>query len=281
VGLKRLAAPQKRFLDDQIMAVTTKNITPHTEDDWQRRGGVWWPPEQHSAPRDDVVIDVLIPALNEQESIGKVLAAIPSDWVRRVVVVDNGSTDQTAIIAREHGAQVVFEPQRGYGAACLAGLEYLSGDSPDIVTFLDADFSDRPEELPRLIAPIIDDDVDLVIGSRTIGQSEPGALLPQAVFGNKLACFLVEVLYGYRFTDLGPFRAIRWSSLIDLEMADEDFGWTVEMQVKAAQLHLSAVEVPVSYRRRIGVSKITGTVKGTVLAGHKILYTIFKEYLSR
>jgi glycosyltransferase involved in cell wall biosynthesis len=242
---------------------------------------VWWPPEHQPEPHEDVTIDVIIPALNEEKSIGKVLSAISSAWVRRVIVVDNGSTDQTAIIARGEGAEVIFEPQKGYGAACLAGLRHMSDDPPHIVTFLDADFSDRPEELPRLIEPIVEDGVDLVIGSRTIGQMEPGALLPQAVFGNKLACFLVELLYGYRFTDLGPFRAIRWSSLGALEMADEDFGWTVEMQVKAAQMHLSAVEVPVSYRRRIGVSKITGTVKGTVLAGHKILYTIFKEYLTR
>ena len=248
---------------------------------WGRRGGVWWPEDREVEPPDEVAIDVLIPALNEEKSIGRVLDAIPQAWVRQVVVVDNGSTDDTAGVARERGAEVVFEPQRGYGAACLAGLEFMADDPPDVVTFLDADFSDHPQELPRVVEPILTDEVDLVIGSRTIGRNEPGALLPQAVFGNKLACFLVEVLYGYRFTDLGPFRAIRWSSLRAIDMADEDFGWTVEMQVKAAKMHLSAVEVPVSYRKRIGTSKITGTVKGTVLAGHKILYTIFNEYLHR
>ncbi|QDG54516.1 glycosyltransferase family 2 protein [Persicimonas caeni] len=246
---------------------------------WGRRGGVWWPKDHNPQVPESTTIDVLIPALNEEKSIGHVLDAIPDGWVRRVVVVDNGSTDQTAVVAREHGAEVVFEQQRGYGAACLAGLRHLAHDPPDIVTFMDADFSDHPNELPRVVEPILNDGVDLVIGSRTIGQNEPGALLPQAVFGNKLACFLVEVLYGYRFTDLGPFRAVRWSSLQLIGMEDEDFGWTVEMQVKAAKMHLSAVEVPVSYRKRVGVSKITGTLKGTVLAGHKILYTIFKEYL--
>jgi glycosyltransferase involved in cell wall biosynthesis len=269
------------FLDTSRTAFLEEGKMPKKGHSWGRRGGVWWPPEREIEPPDDVVIDVVIPALNEEKSIGQVLAAIPEGWVRQVVVVDNGSTDQTAAIATEQGAQVVFEPQKGYGAACLAGLRYLSDAPPHIVTFLDADFSDRPEELPRLIEPIVEDSVDLVIGSRTIGEAEPGALLPQAVFGNKLACSLVEWLYGYRFSDLGPFRAIRWSSLEALGMADEDFGWTVEMQVKAAKMHLSAVEVPVSYRRRIGVSKITGTLKGTVLAGHKILYTIFREYLSR
>ncbi len=238
---------------------------------------MWWPPEHRPERAPDMVIDVLIPALNEERSLGHVLDAIPDGWVRRVVVVDNGSTDRTADIAREHGAEVVTEPQRGYGAACLAGLRHLASDPPEIVCFLDADFSDHPEELPRVVEPIVDDAADMVIGSRTIGEHERGALLPQAVFGNKLACFLIELFYGYRFTDLGPFRAIRWSSLQAVGMEDEDFGWTVEMQVKAAKLHLSSVEVPVSYRKRIGVSKVTGTLKGTVLAGHKILYTIFKE----
>lgn len=260
--------------------LSTAQLATDTEDlGWGKRGGVWWPPDYDPKPDPDTTIDVLIPALNEEQSLGLVLDALPEGWVRRVVVVDNGSTDRTAEVARDNGAQVVREPQRGYGAACLAGLRHLSADPPEIVCFLDADYSDHPEELPRVVAPIVDDGIDLVIGSRTIGQNEPGALLPQAVFGNKLACFLVELFYGYQFTDLGPFRAVRWSALAAIGMQDEDFGWTVEMQVKAAKLHLSAVEVPVSYRKRIGVSKVTGTVKGTVLAGHKILYTIFKELL--
>jgi glycosyltransferase involved in cell wall biosynthesis len=249
-----------------------------------RRGGVWWPaPDDDQSLEESVSsaqIDVLIPALDEEDSIGRVLDSLPLNRIRRVVVVDNGSRDATAEVARRGGAEVVEEPQRGYGAACLAGLRYLAASPPDILVFLDADFSDHPDQLPRLVAPILHDGIDLVIGSRTLGEREPGALLPQAVFGNKLACALIELLYGYRFSDLGPFRAIRWASLQDCGMRDEDFGWTVEMQVKAAKLGLSAVEVPVSYRKRIGVSKITGTLKGSARAGHKILYTIFREYFS-
>lgn len=242
-----------------------------------RRGGVWWPERRDLAP-PDLVVDVLIPALNEERSLPLVLAAIPESWVRRVVVVDNGSTDDTADVARKGGAEVVFEAQKGYGAACLAGLRHLAADPPDVVVFLDADFSDYPGELPRVVEPIVVGDAELVIGSRTIGARQKGALLPQAVFGNKLACTLVEALYGYSFTDLGPFRAVTWRALSAMRMSDEDFGWTVEMQVKAARLGIAAVEVPVSYRKRVGVSKITGTVRGTVLAGHKILYTIFAQY---
>jgi glycosyltransferase involved in cell wall biosynthesis len=242
-----------------------------------RRGGVWWP-DRREIPVPDLDIDVLIPALNEERSLPLVLAAIPSEWVRRVVVVDNGSTDDTAECARQGGAVVVEEAQRGYGAACLAGLRFIAADPPDVVVFLDADFSDYPDELPRVVEPIVRGDAELVIGSRTIGERQKGALLPQAVFGNKLACTLVEALYGYSFTDLGPFRAVTWRALQQIHMKDEDFGWTVEMQVKAARLGIPAVEVPVSYRKRVGVSKITGTIRGTVLAGHKILYTIFAQY---
>lgn len=223
-------------------------------------------------------IDVVIPALNEEKSVGLVLDALPSPWVRHIVVVDNGSEDATAEVARSQGAKVVREERRGYGSACLRGLEELSVDPPAIVVFVDADFSDYPQELPRVVMPIICDEVDLVIGSRILGDSEPGALLPQAAFGNRLACALMRWMYGYRFTDLGPFRAIRWSALERLQMVDRDFGWTVEMQIKAARKGLSAVEVPVSYRRRVGVSKITGTVRGTVMAGYKILYTLAAQY---
>lgn len=238
------------------------------------RGGVWsgsGEGEEEAWP----VVDVVIPALNEEESLGLVLEAIPWDRVRRVVVVDNGSEDETARVAREGGAQVVHEPQRGYGAACLAGLRHIRESPPEVVAFLDADFSDHPQELVRVVEPLVRDDVGLVIGSRTIGQREPGALLPQALFGNKLACVLIEGLYGYRFTDLGPFRAMRWEEFERLGMEDENYGWTVEMQVKAAHRGVSAVEVPVSYRKRVGVSKITGTIEGTVKAGYKILWTIF------
>ncbi|MBA2662962.1 MAG: glycosyltransferase family 2 protein [Bradymonadaceae bacterium] len=221
----------------------------------------------------------MIPALNEERSLPLVLEAIPSDWVRRVVVGNNGSVDATARVARELGAVVVDEPRRGYGAACLAGLAFMAADPPDIVVFLDADFSDHPEELPRLVQPILSGEAELVIGSRTLGARQRGALLPQAIVGNMLACTLVDALYGYRFSDLGPFRAVTWSALEEIGMRDRDFGWTVEMQVKAAKLKIAAVEVPVSYRKRVGVSKVTGTIRGSVMAGYKILYTIFAQYV--
>jgi len=222
-------------------------------------------------------IDVVIPAFNEAASLPLVLAAIPRPPVRRIVVVDNNSTDDTAAVAKAAGTTVVAETRPGYGSACLAGLEYLrSHDPPTIVVFLDADYSDHPEELPALVAPLLDERADLVIGSRTLGESEPGALLPQARFGNRLACALIRLLYGFRFTDLGPFRAIRWQSLEHLGMTDPDFGWTAEMQVKALRRGLRVVEIPVRYRKRVGVSKITGTVRGTLLAGYKIVWTILR-----
>jgi len=221
-------------------------------------------------------VDVVIPALNEESSIGQVLADIPWDLVRRVVVADNGSTDATASVAREAGAIVVAAPRRGYGSACLAGLDELRLDPPDICVFLDGDYSDHPEQLSEVIAPIVEGRAELVIGSRTLGEHEAGALLPQAVFGNWLACALIRALYGATFTDLGPFRAIRWEALEQLRMEDTNFGWTVEMQVKAARQRMRSVEVPVRYRKRVGVSKVTGTLKGTVMAGYKILWTIYR-----
>lgn len=222
-------------------------------------------------------VDAVIPAFNEEESLPLVLAAIPRPPVSRIVVVDNNSTDRTATIAAECGATVVDEQRPGYGSACLAGLDYLRQNRPpDIVVFLDADFSDHPEELPALIQPIIDQDADLVIGSRTLGNREPGALLPQARVGNVIACKMIHLLYGHRYTDLGPFRAIDWAALESLQMTDTDFGWTAEMQVKALRHDLRVVDIPVSYRKRVGVSKITGTLKGTVLAGYKIILTVLR-----
>ncbi len=226
------------------------------------------------------VIDVIIPAFNEEESIGLVVSEIPKELVREIIVCNNNSKDRTAEVARAAGATVVDETRAGYGSACLAGMAHVSAKpankQPDIVVFLDGDHSDYPEQMAELIAPIVNRDVDLVIGSRATGDLEKGAMQPQQIFGNWLATSLIRVLYKYEFTDLGPFRAVKWPVLRDMGMNDPDFGWTVEMQVRAAKAGLRCVEVPVRYRRRIGTSKISGTVKGTFLAGHKILWTIFK-----
>jgi len=217
-------------------------------------------------------ISVIIPALNEQDSIGLVIKDIPKDLVYEIIVVDNDSTDNTAVAARNAGAIVVKEPHRGYGAACLKGIDTV--DHPDIIVFLDGDYSDYPEEMEQLIEPIMQGRADLVIGSRELGSGGERVLLPQAHWGNKLATGLIYLLYQHRYTDLGPFRAIRCSALQKLNMGDKNFGWTVEMQVKAVKFGLRIVEVPVTYRQRIGKSKITGTVTGTIKAGAKIIYTI-------
>jgi len=224
------------------------------------------------------VVDVVIPALNERESLPRVLRDLPHALLREVLVVDNGSTDGSGQVARDCGASLVVEPRRGYGQACLTGIATLAGRPapPEIVVFVDADYSDHPDELPLLVRPLAEDRCDFVVGSRVLGRSEPRALLPQARFGNLLAAWLIRRIYGLPVTDLGPFRAIRWATLSGLEMADRDFGWTVEMQVKAAREGVRYLEVPVSYRRRIGVSKITGTVSGTLRAGWKILSTIHR-----
>lgn len=219
-------------------------------------------------------IDVVIPALDEESALPRVLSDIPRPPVRRVVVADNGSRDGTARVAREHGAEVVHEPERGYGAACLRALEALASDPPDIVVFLDGDYSDHPDELPLLVAPIVDGEADLVIGSRATGRRERGALSPQQRVGNAIASTALRVLYNVRYTDLGPFRAIRWSTLSSLGMEDRNFGWTVEMQIKAAKQGVPHLEVPVSYRQRIGVSKVSGTLRGSVSAGVKILWLL-------
>ena len=222
-------------------------------------------------------VDVVIPAYDEEDSIGLVLADIPPGLVRRVVVADNNSRDATAVRAGEAGAEVVPAPVQGYGSACLAALDHVRRTGPpEIVVFLDADYSDHPEEMPRLVEPIARGKADLVIGSRVMGDAEPGALLPQARWGNRFACLLVRLLYGHRYTDLGPFRASSWQALESLGMRDPNFGWTAEMQVKALRRGLCVVEVPVSYRRRTGISKITGTVTGTVRAGWKIVTTVLR-----
>jgi glycosyltransferase involved in cell wall biosynthesis len=217
---------------------------------------------------------VIIPAFNEEESIPKVIKDIPS-FINEIIVANNGSTDNTAELAAKLGATVVTENERGYGAACLKAIDYIKNNNYDIVVFLDGDYSDYPDEMALVVEPIIKDDYDLVIGSRMIGKREKGAMLPQAVFGNWLAAFLIKLFWNYRFTDLGPFRAIKYSSLQKLNMQDRNFGWTVEMQIKAAKQKMKCIEVPVSYRKRIGESKVTGTIKGTVKASAKILYLIF------
>jgi len=226
-----------------------------------------------------VIVDAVIPALDEAASIGSVLDALPRGLVRRVVVADNGSTDGTPDVARAAGAVVVHEPRRGYGSACLRAIAALAADPPDAILFLDGDLSDDPSEAPRLLAPIAEGRADLVIGSRALGEREPGALTPQARFGNWLATRLLRAFYGVVWTDLGPFRAIRYSAYRALRMGDPDFGWTVEMQVKAARARLRGVEVPVRYRRRVGKSKISGTLVGTIRAGAKILGVIAADLI--
>jgi len=225
------------------------------------------------------LVDVIIPVFNEADSITKVINDIPKDLVREVVVVNNGSLDETEKNAKEAGATVLKEEIKGYGRACLKGIDHIKSKTqqPDIVVFLDGDYSDYPGEMINVIQPIIKDDFDLVIGSRIIGKREKGALLPQAVFGNWVATTLIRWFYKVKFTDLGPFRAIKFDKLIGLYMRDKTFGWTVEMQIKAAQQGLRSCEVPVSYRKRIGISKITGTINGAIKAGHKILWIIFKS----
>lgn len=219
-------------------------------------------------------ISVVIPAFNEASSIGLVIEALPRHLLDEIIVVNNGSSDETAAIAQSHGARVIDEQRRGYGWACLAGI--AAAERADIFVFIDADFSDHPEELPSVVGPILAGEADMVIGARTPSKREPGAMLPQAVFGNWLATTLIAWIWGFRFTDLGPFRAITADALDRIGMEDKTYGWTVEMQVKALRHGLRVTETPVSYRRRIGVSKITGTVRGTLGAAYKILWTIAK-----
>jgi len=220
---------------------------------------------------------VIIPAYNEEDSIANVVNDIPN-IVEEVIVVSNNSTDKTEENAAKAGATVLKESRRGYGYACLKGMEHVANqeDKPDIIVFLDGDYSDYPEQLIEIIAPIVEDDLDFVIGARVKELREPGSMTPQQVFGNWLATFLMKLFFGAKFTDLGPFRAIKYQKLLDLNMEDKTYGWTVEMQLKALKQKLTYTEIPVKYRNRIGVSKVSGTVKGSILAGVKILGWIFK-----
>ncbi len=223
-----------------------------------------------------VRIAVIIPALNEEKTLPRVLGDIPRDLVDEVVVVDNGSTDRTPEIARQWGATVLFESRRGYGYPCLRAIEYLKGREPDIVVFLDGNYSDHPDEMEVLIRPIMEEGYDLVLGSRVMGEAEEGALRLPVRFGNGLATFLIRILYGFRYTDLGPFRAIRFKRLLELDMGD-NLGWTVEMQVKAVKRGFRIKEVPVSYRRGTGRSKFTGDIRGIFRIGYRILRAVFRN----
>ena len=224
------------------------------------------------------VIRVIIPALNEEKSIAKVINEIPEKLVKEIIVCDNNSADKTSEEAKKAGATVLLEKEKGYGASCLKGIKYINNleEKTDIVVFLDGDYSDYPEEMYQLVAPIQNDEADMVIGSRALGIKEKGSLTPQQVFGNWLATRMLKAFYGVHFTDLGPFRAIKLDTLNLLNMQDRNYGWTVEMQIKAAKQKIRSIEVPVSYRQRIGFSKVSGTVKGTFMAGYKIILTLFK-----
>lgn len=227
-----------------------------------------------------MILSIIIPALNEEKSIGYVIKSIPKIY-REVIVVDNGSSDKTSKVAFENGAKVITEKNKGYGFACLKGIDYLKENPPDIIVFLDGDYSDYPEEINKIIEPICKNQVDFVIGSRVKSLRENGSMTPQQVFGNKLACFLMNLLYNSTFTDLGPFRALKWKTLKELKMTDKTYGWTVEMQLKILRNRIAYCEVPVRYRKRIGYSKVSGTLKGSVLAGVKIISWIFKYYFKK
>lgn len=222
-------------------------------------------------------IKVIIPAFNEADSIAHVINEIPKT-VSEIIVVNNDSTDKTEANAKAAGATVLTETKKGYGYACLKGLDYVSKKSkqPDIIVFIDGDYSDYPEELDKVVAPILENDIDFVVGAREKNLREEGSMTPQQVFGNWLATFLMRLFFGAKFTDLGPFRAIKYEKLKELNMEDKTYGWTVEMQLKVLKKKMTYTEVPVRYKRRIGISKVSGTVKGSIFAGIKILGWIFK-----
>lgn len=223
-------------------------------------------------------IVVIIPAMNEEGSIAKVIHDIPKDLVSEILVCNNNSTDRTKEEALNAGAIVLDEKRPGYGWACLKGIEYAKNkvNQPAIIVFLDGDYSDYPNELPIVVKPIIEEDMDMVIGSRALGDREKGSMTFPQIFGNWLATKLMRIFYRARYTDLGPFRAIKFDKLLELNMQDKTYGWTIEMQIKAAKHKLKFCEVPVNYKKRIGRSKVSGTIKGTVLAGVKIIGAIFK-----
>ena len=222
-------------------------------------------------------IKVIIPAYNEADSIAQVICELPES-VSEVIVVNNNSSDETAQTAENAGATVLSEKKMGYGYACLCGMNYVAQQSniPDIIVFIDGDYSDYPEDLTKVVQPIIDQDIDFVIGARAKELREQGSMTPQQIFGNWLATLLMKLFFRATFTDLGPFRAIKYDKLLTLEMEDKTYGWTVEMQLKALKQKLTYIEVPVRYKKRIGVSKVSGTVKGSIFAGIKILGWIFK-----
>jgi glycosyltransferase involved in cell wall biosynthesis len=224
----------------------------------------------------DKKITVIIPVLNEEKTLPLVLNDIPRDVVNEVVVIDNGSSDRTPEIAKEQGATLLFESKKGYGYPCLRGIEYLKTKNPDIVVFVDGNYSDHPDEIGKLVAPIIEEDYDLVLGSRSMGTVEEGALRMPVRFGNFLATVLIRLFYGFKYTDLGPFRAIKFDKLLKLDMND-NLGWTIEMQVKAVRGRYKILEVPVSYRKGTGKSKITGNVRGIAVVGYRILRAVVKN----
>lgn len=227
-------------------------------------------------------IIVIIPAYNEENAIAKVINEIPS-YVSEIIVISNNSTDKTIEVAKNAGATVLSETQKGYGFACLKGMEYVSNldKKPEIIVFLDGDYSDYPEELTQIVKPIITQNIDFVIGSRVKNLREIGSMTPQQIFGNWLATFLMKLFFKAKFTDLGPFRAIKYQQLLELNMEDKTYGWTVEMQLKVLKQKMTYIEIPVRYKNRIGVSKVSGTLKGTIMAGVKIIGWILKYSLKK